>query len=475
MRRIFVTFSLMLFFAGGANAATDKPNILIVWGDDIGWFNTSAYNRGMMGYQTPNIDRIANEGALFTDWYGQQSCTAGRAAFVTGQSPFRTGLLKVGLPGAKEGLSEKDPTIAGLLKNHGYMTAQYGKNHLGDLDEHLPSNHGFDEFFGNLYHLNAEEEPESPDYPQSAEFKKKFGPRGVIKSSADGSIEDTGPLTKKRMETVDEEVTAGAIDFMERAVKSEKPFFLWWNSTRMHVNTHLKPESEGVTGLGVYADGMVEHDGHIGQLLDKLDELGIADNTIIMYSSDNGAEVFTWPDGGMTPFRNEKNSNWEGGYRVPTMIKWPGVIKPGTVYNDVFSHDLIRFIEQHGGEVGGTVPGQVPQGGGGQHGLFGDAAIGGLAAAPLAQPPAAVALGSFGPGRRGRLGHRRWVSAGRGDGGENGVAPAAQAVAAHADAAQQASSRTGPGAGASPTTGPSATATTAASATSSRIRARSRR
>jgi len=327
------------FFALGAAQAQDKPNILIVWGDDVGWFNTSAYNRGMMGYQTPNIDRIANEGALFTDWYGQQSCTAGRAAFITGQSPFRTGLLKVGLPGAKEGLSEKDPTIAELLKNHGYMTAQYGKNHLGDLDEHLPTNHGFDEFFGNLYHLNAEEEPESADYPKSPEFAKKFGPRGVIKSSADGNIEDTGPLTRKRMETVDEEVTAGAIDFMERAAKAEKPFFLWWNSTRMHIFTHLKPESQGVTGLGIYADGMDEHDKHVGQILDKLEELGIADNTIIMYSSDNGAEVFSWPDGGMTPFRNEKNSNWDGGYRVPTMIKWPGVIEPGTVYNDVFSHE----------------------------------------------------------------------------------------------------------------------------------------
>ena len=322
-----------------ATLAEDKPNILIIWGDDIGWMNPSSYHRGMMGYETPNIDRIADEGALFTDWYGQQSCTAGRAAFITGQSPFRTGLLKVGLPGAKEGLSEKDPTIAGLLKNHGYMTAQYGKNHLGDLDEHLPTNHGFDEFFGNLYHLNAEEEPESPDYPKSAEFKKKFGPRGVIKSSADGQIQDTGPLTKKRMETVDEEVTAGAIDFMERAAAADKPFFLWWNSTRMHVNTHLKPESEGVTGLGVYADGMVEHDKHVGQILDKLEELGLADNTIVMYSSDNGAEVFLWPDGGMTPFRNEKNSNWEGGYRVPTLIRWPGVIEPGTIYNDVFSHE----------------------------------------------------------------------------------------------------------------------------------------
>lgn len=344
--------AFLLFAIFGSTAyAQDKPNILVVWGDDIGWLNTSAYHRGMMGYETPNIDRIANEGALFTDWYGQQSCTAGRAAFVTGQSPFRTGLLKVGLPGAKEGLSEKDPTIAGLLKNHGYMTAQYGKNHLGDLDEHLPTNHGFDEFFGNLYHLNAEEEPESPDYPQSAEFREKFGPRGVIRSTADGSIQDTGPLTKKRMETVDEEVTAGAIDFMERAAASQTPFFLWWNSTRMHVNTHLKPESEGVTGLGIYADGMAEHDGHVGQILDKLEELGLADNTIIMYSSDNGAEIFTWPDGGMTPFRNEKNSNWEGGYRVPTMIKWPGVIKPGTVYNDVFSHeDMLPTIMAAVGE-----------------------------------------------------------------------------------------------------------------------------
>ena len=319
--------------------AADKPNILVIWGDDVGWENTSAYNRGMMGYQTPNIDRIANEGAMFTDWYGGQSCTAGRAAFITGQSPFRTGLLKVGLPGAKEGLSEKDPTLAELLKNHGYMTGQFGKNHLGDLDEMLPTNHGFDEFQGNLYHLNAEEEPENPDYPKDPEFKKKFGPRGVIHSTADGKIEDTGPLTRKRMETIDDEVTAAAIDFMERARKANKPFFVWWNSSRMHVFTHLKPESDGVTGLGIYADGMVEHDKHIGQLLDKLKELGIENNTIIMYSSDNGAEVFSWPDGGTTPFRNEKNSNWEGGYRVPTLIKWPGVIKPGSVYNDVFAHE----------------------------------------------------------------------------------------------------------------------------------------
>ncbi len=346
-----VAVTALVALSGAAAAQDAKPNILVVWGDDVGWMNPSAYHHGMMGYQTPNIDRIANEGARFTDWYGQQSCTAGRSAFITGQSPFRTGLLKVGLPGAEEGMSVLDPTIAGLLKNHGYMTGQYGKNHLGDLDEMLPTNHGFDEFFGNLYHLNAEEEPESVDYPQSAEFREQFGPRGVIRSSADGQIEDTGPLTKKRMETVDDEITAGALDFMERAVAQEKPFFLWWNSSRMHVFTHLKPESDGVTGLGIYADGMVEHDGHIGQLLDKLDELGVADNTIVMYSSDNGAEIFAWPDGGMTPFRNEKNSNWDGGYRVPTMIKWPGVIEPNTIYNDVFSHeDMLPTLLAAAGE-----------------------------------------------------------------------------------------------------------------------------
>jgi len=322
-----------------AEAPPRQPNILIIWGDDIGQFNVSAYNRGMMGYATPNIDRIARDGALFTDWYGQQSCTAGRAAFITGQSPIRTGLTKVGLPGAPEGMQKADPTIAGLLKGYGYMTAQFGKNHLGDRDEMLPTNHGFDEFFGNLYHLNAEEEPEYADYPRDPEFKKKWGPRGVIKSAAGGKIEDTGPLTRKRMETVDEEVTAQALDFMDRATKANKPFFLWWNSTRMHIFTHLKPESDGKTGRGIYADGMVEHDAQVGQLLDKLKQLGLEDNTIVMYSTDNGAETFTWPDGGTTMFRGEKNTNWEGGYRVPTLIRWPGVIQPGTVINGIAAHE----------------------------------------------------------------------------------------------------------------------------------------
>lgn len=316
-----------------------QPNILVIWGDDIGWYNISAFNLGVMGYKTPNIDRIAREGALFTDWYGQQSCTAGRAAFITGQAPVRTGLTKVGLPGAEIGLRMEDPTLAGLLKSRGYMTAQYGKNHLGDRDEHMPTNHGFDEFFGNLYHLNAEEEPENEDYPKDPAFKKKYGPRGVIRATAGGTIEDTGPLTRKRMETVDEEVTAGALDFLDRATTAGKPFFLWWNSTRMHVFTRLKPESRGRTGIGIYPDGMVEHDGHVGQLLKKLDDLGIADNTIVMYSTDNGAEVMSWPDGGTTPFRGEKNTQWEGGYRVPTLIRWPGVIEPGTIHNDVFSHE----------------------------------------------------------------------------------------------------------------------------------------
>lgn len=322
-----------------SQAADKKPNILIIWGDDIGQFNVSAYNHGMMGYKTPNIDRIAKEGALFTDWYGQQSCTAGRAAFVTGQSPIRTGLTKVGLPGAPEGMKKEDPTIATLLKPLGYVTGQFGKNHLGDRDEMLPTAHGFDEFFGNLYHLNAEEEPEHPDYPEDPAFKKRFGPRGVIHSFADGRITDTGPLTRKRMETVDEEVTVKALDFMERAKKADKPFLLWWNSTRMHIFTHLKNESKGKTGLGIYADGMVEHDGHVGQVLAKLKELGLEENTIVMYSTDNGAEFMSWPDGGSTMFRGEKNTQWEGGYRVPCVIRWPGVIKPGTIINDIGAHE----------------------------------------------------------------------------------------------------------------------------------------
>ena len=338
--------------AATASAQKKKPNILIIWGDDVGQFNISAYNMGMMGYKTPNIDSIAKEGALFTDWYGGQSCTAGRAALITGQSPIRTGLTKVGLPGAPEGMKKEDPTIATLLKAQGYMTGQFGKNHLGDRDDMLPTAHGFDEFFGNLYHLNAEEEPENPDYPKGDEFKKKFGPRGVIHSFADGKITDTGPLTKKRMETVDEEVTVKALDFMDRAKKADKPFFLCWNSTRMHVWTHLKPESEGKTGLGVYPDGMVEHDGHVGQVLAKLKELGLDENTIVMYATDNGAEMMTWPDGGTTMFRGEKNTNWEGGYRVPCLIKWPGTIKPGTIVNDIGAHeDILATVVSAAGDT----------------------------------------------------------------------------------------------------------------------------
>lgn len=332
-----------------------KPNILIIWGDDIGWFNISAYNLGVMGYRTPNIDRIAKEGALFTDWYGQQSCTAGRAAFITGQAPIRTGLTKVGLPGAALGLQAEDPTIAEILKPLGYVTGQFGKNHLGDRDEFLPTVHGFDEFFGNLYHLNAEQEPENPDYPKDPEFKKKFGPRGVLHSWADADggqrIENTGPLNKKRMETVDEEFLSASLDFIERAHNEGKPFFCWWNSTRMHVFTHLKKESQGRTGLGLYPDGMVEHDGHVGKLLDKLDQLGITENTIVMYSTDNGAEVLSWPDGGATPFRGEKDTNWEGGWRVPCLLRWPGMIAPGIVSNEIFSHtDMLPTLAAAAGE-----------------------------------------------------------------------------------------------------------------------------
>ena len=337
--RKIALIGLLLLFSLSAFAQEKKPNIVIIWGDDIGQFNVSAYNMGMMGYKTPNIDKIGKEGAVFTDWYGQQSCTAGRAAFITGQSPIRTGLTKVGLPGAPEGMKKEDPTIATLLKAKGYVTGQFGKNHLGDRDEMLPTAHGFDEFYGNLYHLNAEEEPENVDYPKDPAFKKRFGPRGVIHSFADGRIEDTGPLTKKRMETIDDEVTVKALDFMDRAKKDDKPMFLWYNSTRMHIFTHLKKESEGKTGLGIYADGMVEHDGHVGQILAKIKELGLEENTIVMYSTDNGSESFSWPDGGTTMFRGEKATQWEGGYRVPCVIRWPGVIKPGSVINDIGSHE----------------------------------------------------------------------------------------------------------------------------------------
>ncbi|MEJ2533721.1 MAG: arylsulfatase [Halioglobus sp.] len=328
---------LIAMLGNVAARAADKPNILVIFGDDIGWSNVSAYNLGMMGYRTPNIDRIAHEGVLFTDGYGQQSCTAGRSAFILGQSPKRTGLLKIGMPGDPAGISDKDPTLATLLKPYGYATGQFGKNHLGDRDEHLPTRHGFDEFFGNLYHLNAEEEPESADYPADPAFRKRFGPRGVIRSSADGRIEDTGPLSRKRMETVDEEFLGAAMKFIDKAVKDGKPFFVWFNSTRNHIFTHLKPESQGATGMGIYADGMVEHDGHVGQLLEQLDQLGIADNTIVMYSTDNGAEKFSWPDGGNNPFRGEKATTWEGGMRVPMLVRWPSRIESGQVSNEIIS------------------------------------------------------------------------------------------------------------------------------------------
>jgi arylsulfatase len=343
-RKFAVTVLVVLValtLAAGSAFAAKKPNILVIWGDDIGQTNVSAYSRGMMGYKTPNIDRIAEEGMMFTDYYGEQSCTAGRSSFITGQSVFRTGLSKVGLPGAKEGLSSEDPTIAELLKPLGYATGQFGKNHLGDRDEHLPSNHGFDEFFGNLYHLNAEEEPENEDYPKESEypnFKKRFGPRGVIHSYADGRVEDTGPLTKKRMETVDDEATERALKFIDKAHKDGKPFFVWWNGTRMHFRTHVKEELRGISGQDEYSDGMVEHDMHVGKLLKKLDELGIADNTIVFYSTDNGPHYNTWPDAASTPFRGEKNTNWEGGWRVPAMVRWPGKIKPGEVSNEIMHH-----------------------------------------------------------------------------------------------------------------------------------------
>jgi len=322
-------------------AKSKRPNILVIWGDDIGQANISYYTHGVMGYKTPSIDRIAKEGMTFTDYYGEQSCTAGRSSFILGQSVFRTGLSKVGLPGAKEGINVKDPTIAGLLKAQGYATGQFGKNHLGDLDEMMPTNHGFDEFFGNLYHLNAEEEPENEDYPKESEypnFKKRFGPRGVIHSFAKGKITDTGPLTKKRMETIDDESSDAAINFIKKQHKAGEPWFVWWSGTRMHFRTHVKKELRGISGQDEYSDGMVEHDMHIGKFLKLLDELKIADNTIVFYSTDNGPHMNTWPDAAMTPFRGEKNTNWEGGWRVPAMVRWPGHIKAGTWSNEIMHH-----------------------------------------------------------------------------------------------------------------------------------------
>ena len=342
--RYFFCSTLVVFgmLAAAAAHAQSKPNILVIWGDDIGQSNISAYTFGLVGYRTPNIDRVAKEGMMFTDYYGEQSCTAGRSSYITGQSVYRTGLSKVVLPGADLGLQTEDPTIAGLLKARGYRTGQFGKNHLGDQDEHLPTNHGFDEFLGNLYHLNAEEEPENEDYPKNPEFKKRFGPRGVIHSWAlpggKQKIIDTGPLTKKRMETVDDETVTAALGFIEKAHKAGKPFYVWWNGTRMHFRTHVKDELRGISGQDEYADGMVEHDMQVGQLLEKLDELGIADNTIVHYSTDNGPHMNTWPDAGWSPFFGEKNTNWDGGWRVPSMVRWPGKIKAGSISNEIMHH-----------------------------------------------------------------------------------------------------------------------------------------
>jgi arylsulfatase len=366
-RLLTLTTAAICLAMGSAAAQTERPNILVIWGDDIGYWNLSYNNKGMMGYQTPHIDRIATEGVTFTDYYGEQSCTAGRAAFITGQSGIRTGLLKVGMPGAEVGLQPEDPTLAQLLKNHGYRTAQFGKNHLGDRNEYLPTVHGFDQFFGNLYHLNAEEEPESPNYPEDPAFRANFGPRGVLRCSATDTLsdevdprfgpmgaqscEDTGPLTAERMKTVDQEFLEASLAFIEEAHEAGEPFFVWHNSTRMHYYTHIGEEYDGRSGLNFYADGMLEHDDDVGALLDKLDELGIADNTIVYYSTDNGPHYNQWPDGGITPFRGEKNTNWEGGYRVPAAIRWPGIIPEGTVKNGVVSHnDLLPTLMAAAGE-----------------------------------------------------------------------------------------------------------------------------
>jgi arylsulfatase A-like enzyme len=331
----------------------DRPNILVLWGDDIGWYNISHNNRGAMGYETPNIDRVASEGIEFTDYYAQQSCTAGRASFITGQNPVRTGLTKVGMPGSELGLQPEDPTIAEMLKPLGYRTGQFGKNHLGDKDEFLPSNHGFDEFYGNLYHLNAEDEPEHPDYPKNPEFRDRFGPRGVIHSYADGRIEDTGPLTKKRMETIDDEMTVRAKEFIREANDADEPFFVWWNATRMHFRTRIKEESLGLSGQGEYNDAMVEHDGLVGEMLDLIDELGISENTIVVYSTDNGPHFNTWPDAAITPWRSEKNTNWEGAYRVPCFVRWPGKFEAGKTLTGIMSHqEWLPTLVSAAGEPG---------------------------------------------------------------------------------------------------------------------------
>ena len=366
---LLAAVSLLAVAPAGAQQPA-KPNIVIIWGDDIGQSNVSAYSRGLMGYQTPNIDRIASEGMMFTDLYAEQSCTAGRASFITGQAGLRTGLTKVGLPGATLGLRKEDPTIAELLKVQGYATGQFGKNHLGDRNEFLPTVHGFDEFYGNLYHLNAEEEPELPDYPKDPAFRLRFGPRGVLDCKAsdkdDPTVDprfgkvgkqeckDTGPLTKKRMETIDDDIAARAIDFIQRQNKAGKPAFVWVNFTHMHLRTHTKPESIGQAGQfqSPYHDTMIDHDKNVGQVLKVLDDLGIANNTFVMYSTDNGPHMNSWPDGAMTPFRSEKNTNWEGAYRVPGMVRWPGRIKPGQVSNEIVSHlDWLPTLVAIGGDA----------------------------------------------------------------------------------------------------------------------------
>jgi arylsulfatase len=342
-RTIYCCLLFSLLLPGLVLSQTKKPNILVIWGDDIGTWNVSHNNRGMMGYRTPNIDRIALEGVAFTDYYAQQSCTAGRAAFIGGSVPVRSGMTKVGLPGAAQGWQLSDVTMATILKAQGYATGQFGKNHQGDRDEHLPTMHGFDEFLGNLYHLNAEEEPENIDYPKNPEFLKKFGPRGVLHSWADGKggqrIENTGLLTKKRMETIDDETVAAAKEFINRQVRAGQPFFTWWNGTRMHFRTHVKEKNRGKSGQDEYSDGMVEHDAHVGELLKLVDDLGIANDTIVMYSTDNGPHYNTWPDAGTTPFRSEKNSNWEGAYRVHAFVRWPGHFPAGTTLNGIVSHE----------------------------------------------------------------------------------------------------------------------------------------